>query len=199
MSDSGFGPNSKGGTVYNGPSPIGTTGTVYGGPTPPPPAVGTVYNGPAVGGTVYNGPSNAGTVYNGAPAGSIPQPALGNNRAVNTGARSGAVIFYIIAGFTAFRTLLLFSGVQQLTLGANRAVAGNLQSVLLVNLVAIGIFALLGVFTQKGNKVALVIGLVLYSLDTVLLLINPGANIVFIAVHGYFLYRLFSAYRQFAD
>jgi hypothetical protein len=84
-------------------------------------------------------------------------------------------------------------------LGANRAVAGDMQSILLVNLVAIAIFALLGVFTQNGSKAALVIGMVLYGLDTALLLINPGGNIVFIAVHGYFLYRLFNAYRQFAD
>ena len=44
----------------------------------------------------------------------------------------------------------------------------------------------------------LVIGMVLYGLDTALLFLNPAGNIIFIAVHGYFLYRLYKAYTEFA-
>jgi hypothetical protein len=200
MSDSGFGPNSKAGTVYSGPTPVGTTGTIYGGPTPPPPSAGgTVYNGSAAGGTVYSGPSGAGTVYNGASIGATaPRPGLGNV-AVNAGAKKGARVFYVLAAFTALRTVLLFFGVQQLTLGANRAVADSLQLVVVVNLVVVGILVLLGIFTGNGSKIALLIGMVLYGVDTALLLINPGPNVVYIIVHGIFLYYLFDAYRQFAD
>lgn len=199
MSDSGFGSNSKGGTVYSGPTPVGTTGTIYGGPTPPPPAGGTVYGGPVVGGTIYGGPPNAGTVYNGAPARSTTARPGIESGTVHAGARKGARVFYVLAAFTALRTVLLFFGVQQLTLGANRAVADSLQMVLVVNLVVVAILVLLGIFTGNGSKIALLIGMVLYGVDTALLFLDPGPNVVYIVVHGIFLYYLFNAYRQFAD
>jgi hypothetical protein len=180
----------------------GQKGTVYNGPLPP--AKGTVYNGPSVpptGGTVYNGPAPGGTVYNGPAAGpTTPRYSAGAASAVNVGAKKGANLFYVIAGFTALRTLLLFTGVQQLTLGANRMFAGDPTSILMVNAVVIGIFVALGIFTQRGSKVALLIGIGLYAIDMGLLLIGDAtANIVYIGVHGLFLYYLFNAYRQFAD
>jgi hypothetical protein len=197
MSASEFGEGPKKETVYSGPTP-GTQGTVYSGPSVQTGA-GTVYNGPAVG-TVYNGPPSGGTVYNGAP-GPVAGSALGGYRvaAVNVGAVKGARIFYVLAAFTTLRTILLFAGVQQLTLGANRIAADSMQLVLVINIVVIGILVLLGIFTQRGSKTALTIGLVLYSIDTALLLFNPAGNIVYLVVHGLFLYYLFSAYRQFAD
>ena len=170
-------------------------GTVYGGPTIQT-SEGTVYNGPAV-------PPRGG-VYNGAGAGTA-NPALGSlsrlkTPSANAGARKGAGIFYVIAGFTALRTLLLFLGVQQLTLGANRMFAGDMQSVLIINGLIVGIFLALGVFTGKGSKLALMIGMLLYAADLALLFIgDASANIVYIVVHVLFLLYLFSAYRQFAD
>jgi hypothetical protein len=182
----------------------GQKGTVYDGP--PLPVKGTVYNGPSVpasGGTVYKGPAPGGTVYNGAAAGAPPTSRYAAAPAatgVNVGARKGANIFYVIAGFTALRTLLLFAGVQQLTLGANRMVAGDQTSILMVNAVVIGIFVALGIFTQRGYKVAVLIGMALYGIDTVLLVMgDASANIIFIGVHLLFIYYLFNAYRQFAD
>ena len=193
MSGSSFGPNTKGGTVYSGPSPVGTTGTVYGGP--PAPAGGTVYGGAPAGGTVYNGPAAGGAVYGGAPAGARPGYG-GNVGAVNVGAKKGARIFFYIAGVTALRTLLIFLGVQHL----NAVIDPNkLQQLLIIDLVIAGIFALIGVFTHNGSKVALVIGMVLYGIDTLLMLLNPVPNAIYIIIHGLFLYYLFNAYRQFAD
>jgi len=180
----------------------GQKGTVYNGPLPP--AKGTVYNGPSIpatGGTVYNGPAPGGTVHGGPAAGATTSrysPPAG--MAGNIGAARGAKLFYVIAGFTALRTLLLFTGVQQLTLGANRMVAGDTTSILMVNAVVIGIFVALGVVTQRGSKAALLIGVALYIIDTVLLLMGDvTANSVYIVVHVIFLYQLFKAYRQFAD
>jgi hypothetical protein len=181
----------------------GQKGTVYSGPLPP--AKGTVYNGPSVppaGGTVYNGPAPGGTVYNGPAAGATTSryAARPGATAVHAGAKRGASIFYVIAGFTALRTVLLFMGVQQLTLGANRMVAGDTTSILTVNVVIIGIFVALGAFTQRGHKLALLIGMALYAVDTALLLLGDiSANVVYIGLHVLFLYYLFSAYRQFAD
>lgn len=176
----GFGQNSKSQTVYDGPT-IQTS-------------EGTVYNGPVPGGTVYQGSAPT-TAYN---------PALQALRSarptVNVGARKGASIFFVIAGFTALRTLLLFAGVQQLTLGANRMVADDPRSILIVNGLIIAIFVGLGIFTRLGSKMALMIGMLLYAADTVLLLIgDAGGNVVFIGIHVLFLYYLFNAYRQFAD
>ncbi len=176
----GFGQNPKGQTVYGGPT-IQTS-------------EGTVYNGPVAGGTVYQGPNTPGA-YN--PPPQAPRFAVPT---VNVGARRGSNIFYWIAGITALRTLLLFAGVQQLTLGANRMVAADPRSILMVNALIIAIFVALGVFTRRGAKMALVIGMLLYAADTVLLLVgDASANAIYIVVHALFLYSLFNAYRQFAD
>jgi hypothetical protein len=180
MSNAGFGQGPKQETIYGG-SNIKTS-------------EGTVYNGP-VGGTVYQGPAQTNGYSPSAQAPRMATPATGN-----AGARKGAGIFFVIAGFTALRTLLLFAGVQQLTLGANRMVAENPSMILIVNAVVIGIFVLLGVLTKRGSKAALLIGMLLYAADLVLLLLgNAGANVVYIVVHGLFLFYLFNAYRQFGD
>jgi hypothetical protein len=190
MADATLKQGGQKGTVYNGP-PLPAKGTVYNGPSVPSTG-GTVYNGPAVGGTVNGGPTAGAATprYSAGPAAT----------AINVGAKKGANLFYVIAGFTALRTVLLFTGVQQLTLGANRMFAGDMTSILMVNAVVIGIFVLLGVFTQRGSKVALMIGMALYVIDTVLLLMGDvTANVIYIGVHVLFLYYLFNAYRQFAD
>lgn len=189
MADANFRQGGQKGTVYDGPLPP-AKGTVYNGPSVPP-AGGTVYNGPTPGGTGYSGPAGGATT---------PRYSTGAAPAINVGAKKGANIFYVIAGFTALRTALLFTGVQQLTLGANRMFAGDTTSILMVNAVVIGIFVVLGVFTQRGKKAALLIGMALYAIDTVLLLIgDAAANVIYIGVHVLFIYYLFNAYRQFAD
>jgi purine-cytosine permease-like protein len=136
-----------------------------------------------------------GTVYSGAPAGRTTYVNTGAT-AVNVGARKGARIFYIIAAVTVLKTLLVYFGLQQLKVSLPQ---DKLQQILVIDLVVAGIFALIGLFTQNGSKIALVIGMVLYGADMLLMLLNPAPNIVYILVHGLFLYYLFNAYRQFAD
>jgi hypothetical protein len=181
----------------------GQKGTVYDGPLPP--AKGTVYNGPsvpAVGGTVYNGPAPGGTVYGGAAAGTTnPRYSAGAATAINAGAARGARIFYLIAGFTAINTVLMFVGIRfALGVGNIRLDGASTASVVLLNLVAAGIFVLLGVFTQGGSKITFLVGMLLYAGDLVLLLLNnPGLHIISIAIHALFLYSLFTAFRQLPE
>jgi hypothetical protein len=191
MSSGGFGQGPKKETVYSGPVP-GSQGTVYGGPTTNT-TEGTVYNGPGSG-SVYQGPTSA-SGY-----GPAMQSVRQGTPSVNAGARKGAGIFFVISAFTALRTILLFAGVQQLTLGANRIAEGDIQLILIINVVVIAIFVTLGVLTKRGSKTALLIGMLLYGADLVLLLVsNAGANVIYIVVHGLFLFYLFNAYRQFTD
>jgi hypothetical protein len=173
--------DTKGGTVYGGVAPAGTQGTVYGGP----PAGGTVYNGP--GGSVYGGPAAA---PGGAPA--------AQQKVVGGGAAKGAGIFFLIAAFTGINIVLMYVGIRfAIGVGAVRLAGNSSNSVLLVSVVGAAVFALLGVLAKNGNKMAFLIGMLLYGGDLVYLVLNsPAIHIISIVIHGLFLFYLFNAFRQ---
>jgi hypothetical protein len=181
----------------------GKVGTVYDGPTPA--TQGTVYSGPAAspaGGTVYNGPSNSGTVYNGPGAtGAIGGAGAQQPRVSSTGAVRGSRIFFYIAGFTGLNTILMFVGVRfAIGLGVAEFVGQSVGSIVLVNLLAAGVFALLGVFAKQENKTVFLVGMLLYGGDLVLLVLNnPERSIISIIFHGLFLFYLFTAFRQLPE
>ncbi|HEY6305049.1 MAG TPA: hypothetical protein VI488_01160 [Candidatus Angelobacter sp.] len=198
MSNAGFGQGPEKETVYGGSTPVATQGTVYSGFTPAG-GQGTVY-GTAVKtaeGTVYGGPTPGGTVYSGPTTGGISRPVSSAATGSSDGARKGARIFFLIAGLTAFRSILVYAGLQALSSSFPAVNGSILTTILLINLAIAGVFALLGVFTQKGSKIAFVTGMVLYAGDLALLLMsNPASHVVSIGIHALVLFYLFSAFRQ---
>src|SRR5215471_2638561 len=164
MSSGGFGQGTNKGTVYGGPAPTGQ-GTVYGG-TSVKTSEGTVYNGP-VGGTVYQGPTATPSI--GARS-ATATPVTSNAAAVR-----GAKIFYLIAGMTVLRTVLIFAGVQILTSATSQGPAA-MAGLLMVNALVIAVFVLLGFFAQRGSKIAFLIGMLIYAADMVLLLMNSALS-----------------------
>ena len=207
MSNTTTGPAAKKETVYSGPSPQAKQGTVYTGPSPS--AAGTVYNGPAMksatGGTVYGGPAQsnsasgpvkAGTVYR-----SQQQAAAAEKSTANPAAR-GAGIFFMIAGFSALNTLLVLGG-SHIVLGIGLTVSKfgqgvSVPAILVLNVIAIGIFVLLGIFARNGSKAAFILGLLLYAGDGLLLFLSgdPGAHVPGMVVHGVFLIYMFKGLTQ---
>lgn len=188
MSNAGFGQGPKTETVYGGPAPA-ARGTVYGGPTTQT-AEGTVYNGP-VGGTVYQGPAATPTIG--------PRSATRTGITSNAAAVRGARIFYLVAGMTVLRTVLIFAGVQILTKTANLQ-GPAMMALVAVNATVVAIFVLLGFFAQRGSKIAFLIGMLIYAADLVLLLVNNAVSNVFsIVIHGLVLYYLFSNFRQLPE
>jgi hypothetical protein len=168
--------------------------TVYGGPGPNTNG-GTVYNGPASGGTVYQGPGLSG-VQGRSPATRAVQaaPKTGGARggvifftiagfsALNTVLMLAKAPFVLAIGLAITRM----------------RVDGQLGPVLVMNAIAIGVFVVLGIVTGKGSKAAFLIGFLLYGADTALLLLsgNAGLHVSSIVVHGLFLFYLVKAFRQ---
>jgi hypothetical protein len=191
MANTTFNPDARKETVYSGPAPSTAR------PNP-----GTVYNGPG-GGTVYSGPAPGGTVYGGAAAGTVYSPqrqqAAAQPTAVNSAGKKGSAYFFAIAIFSAINTLLIAFG-SPLVMGtgvttSKIAAPGQMGAIILFNVLAIGVFVLLGIFARHGSKAAFVIGMVLYGLDTLLLLLgNPALHVPGLVVHGIFLVGLFKAF-----
>jgi hypothetical protein len=195
-------------TVYNGPSPQAKQGTVYSGPSPAA-AGGTVYNGPAVkpagGGTVYGGPAQSNAIGGPAKAGTVyrsPQQAAGAEKSAAHPAARGASIFFLIAGFSAINTLLVLGG-SHIVLGIGLTVSKfgqgvSVPAILVLNVIAIGIFVLLGIFARNGSKAAFVLGMLLYAGDGLLLFLSgdPGAHVPGLVVHGIFLIYMFKGLTQ---
>jgi hypothetical protein len=207
MSDTTTGSAAKKETVYNGPSPQAKQGTVYNGPSPS--AGGTVYNGPAMksggGGTVYggtaqgnavSGPVKAGTVYR------SPQQAPGGEKSTTNPAAKGAGIFFLIAAFSAVNTLLVLGG-SRIVMGIGLTVSKfgqgvSVPAILVLNVIAIGIFVLLGIFARNGSKAAFILGMLLYTGDGLMLFLSgdPGAHVPGMVVHGLFLVYMFKGLTQ---
>jgi len=182
---SGFGQGPKKETVYSGPALDVKQAPVYNSMAPAS-GGGTVYNGPTPGGTTYNGPARAASPP-------IAQPPAAQ---VSTGATKGAGIFFVIAGFTAINMVLIFAGVR-FAIGIGSASGNNLPAFIAGNAIAICIFVLLGIFAKQGSKPAFIIGMLLYGADLVMLVLNnPELHIVSIVIHGFFLFRLFQAFRE---
>jgi hypothetical protein len=170
----------------------------------------TIYSGPvpSTQGTVYNGPSGGGTAYNGAPAATAYRPAvaqpIGTAAQANPHSHKAGNLFFLIAGLSVLNTVLALAQApfaMALGLGITRvldAVArqGNVAGpAIVINLVVIGVFALIGFFARKGSRAAILIGIILYALDTAPLFLFTPPLIISILVHGYFLFALISAYR----
>ena len=205
MSNTTIGPSAKKETVYSGPSQQNKPGTVYNGPAP---SSGTVYDGPAMkppaGGTVYGGPAPGAngyspeTVYN--PARQAGTQAVPTTK--NPGVAKGAGIFFLIAGFSVINSLLIFAHAPfVLALGLAITRVGTevaMPAVVVLNIIAVGIFVMLGLFVRNGSKTALVIGMVLYGGDTALLLAGGDAavHIPSIIIHAVFLVSMFKALSQ---
>lgn len=152
---------------------------------------GAVHNGPT-GGTVYGGPTPGGA--------SARQPTIRTNSSSLSGPAYGARVFYLIAGFTILRSAMTFAGIKGATAGSTSTNNTAPAAVLVGTLIVAGVFALLGFFTKRGSKVALVIGMLLYAADLAFLVLgNPASHIVGIGVHGLILFYLFRAFSQFAD
>jgi hypothetical protein len=207
MSNTTIGPGTKKETVYSGPSQPSKQGTVYNGPAP---TSGTVYDGPAMkpggGGTVYGGPGAGGTAY-GSPAGTVYTPSrLATNHqpvvpAHDPAARKGGNIFFAIAIFSAINTALIIAG-SSIVLGmgatTSKDAQGQINTLVMINVLVIGVFVLLGIFARQGSKAAFIIGMLLYAGDTVLLLVSgdPSAHVAGIVVHVILLVGLFKSFSQ---
>jgi hypothetical protein len=184
----------KQGTVYSGPPPA-AGGTVYQGPTP---QIGGMIGGAKASGTVYGGPGGAGTIYN--PRQTAVQPQAGPVGHSET-TRAGA-IFFLIAGFTVINTLLILAH-SQVVLAIGLAItrispAAPIETIVVMNVIAVGAMVLLGLFVRQGSKAALVIGMLLYAGDTALLFLdgNAALHVLSIIVHGVFLFGMFKTFRQ---
>lgn len=182
------GPGTKKETVYGGP-PL-QQGTVYSGPTSAP-AGGTVYGGPAPGAPNYG---SVGTVYNPRQmAQQFPVPQT------DPAGVKGANYFFAIAILTAIRTALIAAGAQILSSGTSTIIPQDqMAKLIVINVLIIGVFVMIGIFARHGSKAAFIIGMLLYGVDTVLLLVSghPEAHIAGIVVHVIFLAGLFQCFRQ---
>ena len=123
--------------------------------------------------------------------------------------KSGANWFYWIAGLSLVNTVAALSGANfafGLGLGLTQvfdAFASQITGVvkalpLIIDFVAIGVFAVFGYFGGKGQLWAVVTGTLLYVLDGLLLLLlmalGGGVIIIGLLIHGVALYSLFRAW-----
>jgi hypothetical protein len=185
-------------TVYSGPSPQ-AQGTVYSGPASGS-AGGTVYNGPGTGNTAYGGPA-AGTVYK------PPRPAAADGAKADmpVGASKGSGILFAIAGFSVVNTLLVLGG-SNIVLGIGLTVSKFASGIsgpglILLNVIAVGFFALLGIFARSGSRAAILIGMLLYLGDGLMLFMSgdPSAHIPGLIVHGILTIGLFKSFSDLHD
>lgn len=96
--------------------------------------------------------------------------------------RSGASWFYWIAGLSLINSIAAFAGqsfrfifglgiTQFLDAAASGMGSSGPLIALVLDLVAAGIFVLLGFFSHKGHRWAFIVGILLFALDTLLLVI----------------------------
>jgi hypothetical protein len=125
--------------------------------------------------------------------------------------KSGANWFYWIAALSLVTSIISLAGgrwaflvslgVTQLVdaianVGADRVGAGVKVVALVFDLIAAGLFVLLGVFAHKRNTWAFVVGMVLYLLDAlVCLFIGFWLGLAF---HAFALYSIFGGYKACA-
>jgi hypothetical protein len=155
---------------------------------------------------IASGSNNPGPVTTAAsrPAGAVVQ----EDAAVLAQLKSSASWFYWIAGLSLVNSIAAFSGsswrfifglgVTQVfdAFGASLEGAGK-GIVLVLDLVAAGIFVLFGVFAHKRQAWAFIVGMLLFALDGLVMLLFQ--DWVGMALHGvvlFFLFRGFQACRQ---
>ena len=116
------------------------------------------------------------------------------------GIRSGASWFYWIAGLSAVNLVLELVGANfgfavgsaafDVCVALSRSGGQfNLLPALGAGLV-IGGWALLGYFASRASRAAFIIGVILFTLDTLLLLRLGASSFIGVAIHGYILFRL---------
>jgi hypothetical protein len=122
--------------------------------------------------------------------------------------KSGASWFYWIAGLSLINSISAFSGsswrfivglgITQVFDGlASEFGASGKVMVLLLDLLATGVFVFFGVFASKRNSWAFIVGMVLYGLDgVVLLLFQDWLGVGF---HVFVLYCLFRGLKACRD
>jgi hypothetical protein len=118
------------------------------------------------------------------------------NPAAEVHMRSGASWFYWIAALSLINSLMSVSGkgfAFALGLGMTKVFAelgqGVTGIVLALDLSATGLFVLFGVFAHKRQTWAFVTGMVLFTVDTILVLLQ--GSMISVALHGLALYYLF--------
>ena len=121
--------------------------------------------------------------------------------------RSGASWFYWIAALSLINSVTSLSGrgfgfalglgITQLLAEIGDKTGAGKGVVFVLNLLASSLFVLFGVFAHKGHTWAFIVGMVLFALDTVLVLI--GQMWLSVALHGlalFFLFRGMQACRE---
>ena|ERR1041385_534784 len=129
------------------------------------------------------GASAAPAAGTGRPVGATaPASTAQTDPALQAQLKSGASWFYWIAGLSLINSIAAFSGAsfrfifglgitQILDRLARETGSAGPAIALVLDLVAAGIFVVFGVFANKGHTWAFIIGMILFLLDTVLVLI----------------------------
>ena len=118
--------------------------------------------------------------------------------------KSGASWFYWIAGLSLINSIAAVSGGSWrfiLGLGITQEINAHLESgkgvVLLLDLLAAGVFILFGIFAHKAHTWAFVLGMALFALDGVIFVLIPDwIGVGFHVLVLYFLFRGFAACRR---
>lgn len=185
--DTGQAPKKE--TVYGGSTPAmdnkafaqpsGSTGTVYGGPTT------------TTQGTVYGGASSPGTVFDESKFVAKKPDASVAIKATTTRVRWATLRFFVVAAVSLVGVFIYWPDEPALAISSG---------------VVCAIFLAIGIFAFRLHKSAFIAGLVVYALDTCLLLFQAittdGGFILYIksiVVHGIILYRLWVAYGHLQD
>ena len=124
--------------------------------------------------------------------------------------RSGGSWFYWVAGLSLINSFAALSGstwrfiiglgiTQMIDSFGNRLGEGGKAVVLLLDLLAAGIFILFGVFAVKGHRWAFIVGMVLFALDgLIFLFVRDWLGVGFHVFILYCLFRGFTACQHLA-
>lgn len=122
--------------------------------------------------------------------------------------KSGASWFYWVAGLSLINSLIAFSGsgrrfvlglgtTQLFDIFGQQLGGGGKILVLMLDLLATGLFIFFGVFANKGRTWAFLIGMILFALDGIFfLIIQDWLDVAFHAFALFCLYRGFAACRR---
>ena len=117
-------------------------------------------------------------------------------------AQSGARWFYWIAGLSVVNTILIHSGSDTsfivglgFTLVADYLLKAHMAIALVIDLIAIGVFAGFGFAALKGQSWAFIAGSVLYFLDTFIYL--SSESWLAVGFHGFALFSIVRGYLAF--
>ena len=121
------------------------------------------------------------------------------------GIKSGGSWFYWIAGLTLINTVMAMSGSDSgfvlglaFTLMVDAVAKGigglGIGIGVVIDAFAIGFFILLGIFANKQHKWAFVVGLLIYAVDTILVVI--GQMWIGVAIHAYALFCIWVGFKK---